>query len=176
MGEEAVVAKWDHGTVGKLLLEHAALRLAAGEELGRVVREMGQVDMADRLEKSYGDVRPIIDRMYDSGRGVQPISLAITPRFLAAVDELHGVLRDELDDPAWLESLAGALAPRRSELKSARYISRHAPGRPQAVGSWGRRFAIVVRLRTAIDRLAGFPWAESSLGDRKLAERFDNED
>ncbi len=37
MGGGAVTAKWDHGTVGKLLLEHAAVRLAAGEDIARVL-------------------------------------------------------------------------------------------------------------------------------------------
>jgi hypothetical protein len=175
LGEDVVVAKWDHGTVGKLLIEHASLRLAAGEEVSRLVRDIGDVGVAERLEKNIEVTRPIIDHMYDSGRGIQPMSLAITPEFVTAVDELNGVLRCELDDEAVLQAVAEILAPRRNELRSARYISRHAPARPQAVGTWGRRFPFVVRMRTAIDRLAGFPWAESSLADRKLAERFGND-
>jgi hypothetical protein len=175
LGEDVVVAKWDHGTVGKLLIEHASLRLAAGEEVTRLVRKIGDVGLAERFEKNIEVTRPIIDDMYDSGRGIQPMSLAITPEFVTAVNELHGVLRCELEDQAALHPVGEALAPRRNELRSARYISRHAPARPQAVGAWGRRFPFVVRVRTAVDRLAGFPWAESSLADRKLAERFDND-
>ena len=37
MGGAAVTAKWDHGTIGKLLLEHAAVRLAAAEDIARVL-------------------------------------------------------------------------------------------------------------------------------------------
>ena len=42
MGEGAVTAKWDHGTVGKLLLEHAAVRLAMSEDIARVLGEVGR--------------------------------------------------------------------------------------------------------------------------------------
>ena len=41
MGDKVVTAKWDHGTIGKLLLEHAAVRLAAGEDIVRGSAEIG---------------------------------------------------------------------------------------------------------------------------------------
>jgi hypothetical protein len=174
--DDAVVAKWDHGTVGKLLIEHAALRLAAAEEVARVVREVGYAEMADRLSHSCEVTRPIIDRMYDSGRGLQPISLAITPEFLTAVDELRGVLGDGFDDESAMEALAAALGTGRGALRRASYITRHAPARPKASGWLSRHLPLVVRVRTVLDRLAGFPWAESSLADRKLARRYERED
>ena len=55
MGEKVVTAKWDHGTIGKLLLEHAAVRLAAGEEI--VPRSAG-----DRTES----------RVLHAARGSEP--------------------------------------------------------------------------------------------------------
>ena len=175
VGEEAVLDKWDHGTVGKLIIEHAALFVAAGVEVARVIREIGQEDMADRLDRETTTIRPVVDRLYESGRGIQPMSLAITPDFIGAVEELRVALRDDLDDRGAIRALVETLAPYRSRLRSARYISRHAPARPDAAGKWGVRLPFVVRLRTAIDRVAGFPWAESSLADRKLAQRYDND-
>src|SRR6185437_14119844 len=91
--ENAFEAKWDHGTVGKLLLEHCAVRLAASCEIVRVLRTSGQDEIAQELDAENQAVRPIVVRMYDSGRGVQPISLAITPDFIEAVDDLETALR-----------------------------------------------------------------------------------
>jgi hypothetical protein len=173
-GEEAVLAKWDHGTVGKLLIEHSAVRLSASEEVARVLRQLGHPDRATRLEETATAVRPLVERLYQSGRGIQPISLAITPDFVDAVGALHDALRMDLEDEGMVGTLSGVLGTHRGDLRSARFIRRHAPARARS-GRWSHRFAVVARFRTAIDRLAGLPWAESSVADRKLAEHYDTE-
>ena len=74
----AVEAKWDHGTVGKLLLEHSAVRVAAERDIVRVLRDRGESELTHQLDDEIHSISPMIVRMYDSGRGIQPISLAIT--------------------------------------------------------------------------------------------------
>ncbi len=173
----AVEAKWDHGTVGKLLLEHSAVRVAAERDIVRVLRDRGESELTHQLDDEIHSISPMIVRMYDSGRGIQPISLAITPEFVEAVGELRqalqsGIMQTHPTDT--LSRLSYALGRRRSELHSAVYIRRHAPSRPE-LKWWVEQHPMLIRIQTALDRLSGFPWAESSLGDRKLAARFDRE-
>lgn len=178
MGGEAVPAKWDHGTIGKLLLEHAAVRLAAGEDIARVMGELGRGGEASPLEETNHRLRPILDQMYDTSRGVQPISVAITPGFIEAVDQLQEVLRPELGGASERQArsrLTDALGPERTRLRSAKFIRKHAPAHPGPEGRWYDRVPALLRLHAAEDRLRGFPWGESSLGDQKLAEHYDRE-
>ena len=86
------MAKWDHGTIGKLILEHGAVRLAAAEDIARVLQAVDTRGVARQLEQEDDAVRPVLDRIYDSGRGVQPISLGLSLDFTAAVDELGELL------------------------------------------------------------------------------------
>ena len=178
MGGNAVPAKWDHGTVGKLLLEHAAVRLAASEDIARVLKEIGQSLESSRLEETHHLVRPVLDQMYDSSRGVQPISVAITPGFIEAAEQLQELLRPELggapEDKVRSE-LTAALGAERARLRSAKFIRKHAPAHPGAQRRWYDRVPVLLRLHAAEDRLRGFPWGESRLGDRQLAERYDRE-
>ena len=81
MGEKVVTAKWDHGTIGKLVLEHTAVRLAASEDVARVLAEEGRDAVATLLTVENQAVRPLLDQMYDSARGVQPIYVATTSEF-----------------------------------------------------------------------------------------------
>ena len=69
MGDKVVTAKWDHGTIGKLLLEHTAVRLAASEDLARALSEGGRDAVASQLVDENKAVRPLLDQMYDSARG-----------------------------------------------------------------------------------------------------------
>ncbi len=178
MGDKVVSVKWDHGTVGKLLLEHTAVRLAASEDVARVLSEEGRDLVASFLTDENKAVRPLLDQMYDSARGVQPISVAITPGFVEPVDALMELLGPNLGHAPLnrtLSILVAALGSERSRLRSARFIRKHAPAHPGPPGRWYDRIPILLRLRAAEDRLRGFPWGESSLGDRKLARRYDHE-
>ena len=122
-------------------------------------------------------VRPLLDQMYDSARGVQPISVAITPGFVAG-GRTHGTARAELGtctaEPNPVHLGRGARL-RTLPAPHARFIRKHAPAHPGPPGRWYDRIPILLRLRAAEDRLRGFPWGESSLGDRKLARRYDHE-
>ncbi len=178
MGDAAVPTKWDHGTIGKLLLEHAAVRLAAGEDIARVMEEIGRGRESSCLEETNHLVRPILDQMYDNSRGIQPIAVAITPGFIEAVEQLQEFLRPELGGAAERQArseLTVALGPERARLRSAKFIRKHAPAHPGPERRWYDRVPALLRLHAAEDRLRGFPWGESSLGDQKLAERYDRE-
>ncbi|HEX3795206.1 MAG TPA: hypothetical protein VHV57_11965 [Acidimicrobiales bacterium] len=178
VGGEAVPAKWDHGTIGKLILEHAAVRLAAVEAIADVLSQIGKNDEGAAFRKENDAVRPILDQMYDSGRGVQPISVAITPGFIDAVEQLEELWRAELGagrEQRSLDALIAALGSDRSELRSAKYLRKHAPAHPGAQRRWYDRVPVLLRLHAAEDRLRGFPWGESSLGDQKLARHYDRE-
>lgn len=179
MGGNAVPAKWDHGTIGKLLLEHTAVRLAASEDIERVLGDMGRVQERRQLEQTSCRIRPILDQMYDNSHGIQPISLAITPGFVEAVEQLQEVLRAELSQGVGCQSrneLVTALGSKRSRLRSAKYIRKHALAHPGPSRRWYDRVPFLLRIHAAEDRLRGFPWAESSLAHRKLAQRYDRED
>ena len=178
MGDKVVSVKWDHGTIGKLLLEHTAVRLFASEDVARLLAEEKRDLVASLLTDENKAVRPLLDQMYDSARGVQPISVAITPGFVEAVDALMDLLGPNLGQAPLsrtLSILVAALGSGRSRLRSARFIRKHAPAHPGPPGRWYDRIPILLRLHAAEDRLRGFPWGESSLGDRKVARRFDHE-
>lgn len=179
MGDKVVTAKWDHGTIGKLLLEHAAVRLAAGEEIVRILQEIGRSpESSVLLEETNHLVRPVLDEMYDSGRGVQPISVAVNPEFIEAVQQLQELLRPQLGGAAetrMQDELTSALGPERVRLRSAKFIRKHSPAHPGPDRRWYDRVPFLLRVHAAEDRLRGFPWGESGLGDRELAKRYDRE-
>jgi hypothetical protein len=178
LGDRVISAKWDHGTIGKLLLEHTAVRLAASEDVARVLSEEGRDAVASLLNEENKAVRPLLDQMYDSARGVQPISLAITPSFVEPANALLDLLKPSLGQAQLsrtMTRLAAALGPERRRLRSAKFIRKHAPAHPGPPDRWYDRIPILLRFRAAEDRLRGFPWGESRLGDRKLARRFDHE-
>ncbi len=116
--------------------------------------------------------------MYDSTRGIQPISVAITPDFVEGVEQLQELLRPELGGaPESLvqAELIAALGPDRARLRSATFVRKHAPAHPGPTRRWYDRVPALLRVHAAGDRLRGFPWGESRLGDRELAERYDRE-
>ena len=110
---------------------------------------------------------------------MQPISVAITPGFIEAVEQLQELLRPELggapESQARLELTRRSWGRSAARLRSAKFIRKHAPAHPGPERRWYDRVPILLRLHAAEDRLRGFPWGESSLGDRKLAERYDRE-
>ena len=178
MGEKVVTAKWDHGTIGKLLLEHTAVRLAASEDVARVLAEEGRDAAATLLTVENEAVRPLLDQMYDSARGVQPIYVATTPSFVEPADALFDLLGPALEKAQLNETIAfltATLGSERRRLRSAKFIRKHAPAHPGPPGRWYDRIPVLLRLHAAEDRLRGFPWGESTLGDRKLARRYDRE-
>ena len=178
MGDKAVTAKWDHGTIGKLLLEHAAVRLAASEDIARVLEEIGRTRESARLEETHHLVRPVLDQMYDNSRAASNRSRWPSPpdsskpwsscRSSCAPNWAAAESRARFD-------LTAALGPERARLRSAKFIRKHAPAHPGPERRWYDRVPALLRLHAAEDRLRGFPWGESSLGHRELAERYDRE-
>jgi hypothetical protein len=176
-GGEVVPAKWDHGTIGKLLLEHAAVYLAASRDVAGALAGAGRQAEAAAIGSRLDALRPVIDRMDDASHGVQPMSLAITPAFIEATRDLGELLHDELHAEPGAEAaarLAGLLGTGRSSLHDARFVRKHAPSHP-GPPRWYDRFPLLVRVKAGFDRLRGFPWGESGLGDAKLAEHYDRE-
>jgi hypothetical protein len=177
-GAQAVLMKWDHGTIGKLILEHAAVRLAAADELARVLRDIGRTHEASQLEEEGQALRPVLDQMYEDSRGVQPVSASIEPGFVEAANQLQELLRPKIGgarQDGVLSELTEALGSERSRLRGAKFIRKHAPAHPGSKHQWYDRVPILLRFHAISDRVRGFPWGESRLGDRKLAQRYDRE-
>ena len=174
---DPVTAAWDHGTVGKLVLEHGVVRLAAQQDVAAALRGVGQDDLAGELDGHHDEARELLARIADLSKGVQPINLRFTPEFAASVDRLCELWRAELSGAAAdTARIASALGPGRSQLQSAHYLRKHSPTHPSPKSGGLSSLSIVSRLRTTIDRVRGWPWAESDVADAKLAERFDRED
>lgn len=176
--DRAVPDAWDRGTVGKLLLEHGAVRRAAKADIARVLRQTGRPDLADLLDGHAVAARTLLDRLDEHSRGVQPIAMSADASFVDAVDRLRrlwaGELRSETDYN--LEEVAAVLGGHRAKLRSARFVTKHAPTHPAPQRRWYHRIRILVRLHAGYDRMRGLPWAESGpLSDTKLAERFDRD-
>lgn len=174
----AVPDAWDRGTVGKLLLEDGAVRRAAKADIARVLRQTGRPDLADLLDGHAVAARSLLDRLDERSRGVQPIAMSADAGFVDAVDRLHhlwaGELRSETEYS--LERIGAALGGQRAELRSAKFIAKHAPTHPAPQRRWYHRIRGLVRIHAAYDRMRGFPWAESGpLSDTVLAERFNRE-
>jgi hypothetical protein len=168
---------WDHGTFGKMLVEHAAVRVAAKEDLARVLRDSGHRDLAAQFIAHLPQVRALLDRLDEHARGVAPISLAGSEDFAAAVADLAAVIQADLAAEAdeQLPRIAAALGPRRRQLRSARYVSVHAPTHPGAARRWYDNIPILVRLHAGYDHLRGWPWAKGPLGDARVARRVERD-
>ncbi|MGI0151914.1 MAG: hypothetical protein ACREC5_08265 [Thermoplasmata archaeon] len=172
--EQAVRDNWDHGTIGKMLLEHAAVRFAARGYVAGALRASGQAQVAGQLEKNADAVRSLLDRLDENSHGIQPMALAVTPGFVEAVEALRDVLGPELEAETGertVARLAAALSTGRANLPTAKFVAKHAPFHPGPT-RWYDRFAPVVRVHTIVDRLRGFPGAHSSLADTELADRY----
>lgn len=169
--EQAVPSNWDRGTIGKLVLEHAAVWLAARDDIIRVLRGAGQDDLAGRIEESSAGARELIDRLHDASAGVQPISLAVSPGFEELMDEFRSTVGRQLVEEADLgRRVELALGDERGRLRGGRFLRKHAPTRPRPSID---RFRVLARLHTLYDRVRGIPWAETyPQANTKLADRY----
>jgi hypothetical protein len=168
---------WERGTFGKLLIEYAAVRVAAKEDVARVLRDVGDTDLAETLTARLRDIRMILDRLDEVARGVDPVGLAASSEFAGAVGELAALIRADLgiEPVRVLPVVAAALGDRRSLLARAKHVESHAPTHPGADRRWYDDIGPLVRIHARYDRLRGFPWAESGpISDADLAERYDN--
>ena len=173
-----VCSAYERGTYGKLLIEHAALRIAAKRDVARVLYDTGSAALADEFLRHMPDVRRLVDRMDELARGVNAMGVAASMDFAGAAGELAAVLRADLDtEPARvLPRIEAALGDHRADLHSERWVRHHAPTHPAPRGRWYTRVPILVRIRARYDHLRGFPWATSApMADPKVADSLDPE-
>ena len=169
VADDVVTENWDRGTVGKLLVEHGAIRLAAAEEVRDALASSGREDLAGQVGAGVPQMRSALDQMDEAARGVNGVSLPSTARFVTAVD---GMARAIPTSPLPIDDIRQAL--RGSDpLHSPRFIRTHAPTHPGSP-RWYDRVPVLLRLHAAYDRLRGFPWATNGpYTDAELADRLE---
>lgn len=152
---------WDRGTIGKLILEHAAIRAAAAADVARVLADGGRGDLAGDLSRHAAEVRGLIDRLDKDARGVAPIAVARDTDFAATVDNLGRLVSAQRAERT-TAGIAEALGTNRSRLRSARLVGKHAPLHPALRHRWYHRIPGVVRAHALYDALRGHPSAETN--------------
>ncbi len=95
--EDAVTPARDRGTAGKEIMEQSALRLAAIDDVARVLRQADEGTLALLLDRNSVTARRITARLDDLSRGVSAIDLRYSDEFYDRIDQLRHLLADELD-------------------------------------------------------------------------------
>lgn len=173
-----VRAAFKRGTFGKLLIEHAAVRVAAKTDVARVLHDIGSDALADDLVRHLREVCGILDRLDELARGVDAMGVAASVAFAGAVGELAALMRADLDtEPVGIiPRIEAALGDHRGRLHSARWARHHAPTHPATTKRWYSRIPVLVRLQARYDHLRGFPWARSApMTDPKVAGSVETE-
>ena len=119
-------------------------------------------EIADRIEGSFREHRPFIDRVEKMSRGVQGINLRVGQDFDSVLQDLMQIVGTEIE---WelneaLPAIRGTLTRDALDdtLKSAEHISKHAPTNLDPEGPrWKERAPILSRVITLYDRLRDFP-------------------
>jgi hypothetical protein len=160
----AVRSAFKRGTYGKLLIEHAALRVAAKTDVARALCDIGSDALADDLCRQLPKVRLVLDRLDEFARGVEAMGVASSEEFAGAVGEVAALVRADLGTEAAeaIPRIAAALGDHRDKLHSARWVRHHAPTHPGQTQRWYSRIPVVVRIQARYDHLRGFPWARSA--------------
>lgn len=167
----AVTENWDQGTVGKLLLEHGAVRLAAAHEVRDALGSAGHGDLARQVGNGCTALGAALDQMDQLSRGVNGVALASTAGFPGAVDALAHALPSS---PLPFAEIRRALGDR--ALHRPAFVRAHAPTHP-GPPRWYDHVAPLVRLHTVYDRLRGFPWATNGpYTDAELADRLEEDE
>jgi hypothetical protein len=155
---EAVSAARDRGTAGKELMEQAALRLAAIDDVSHLLRASGHGNIALLLDRNSPHARRLTSRLDEQSRGTSAIDLRYSQDFSDAIEQLRDVWADELDHQSEIVDQAGrALGPRRSDLHSPDFIRGHAPIHPSEHHHWYQDIPLVVRIHALYDRARSFP-------------------
>ncbi|MGI8493459.1 MAG: hypothetical protein ACR2KC_07920 [Acidimicrobiales bacterium] len=173
-----VCSAYQRGTYGKLLIERAALRVAAKTDVARVLYDIGSGDLADDLVRHLPEVRRLCDRLDELARGVDAMGVAASIEFAGAVGNLAAVMRADLDTepPRVLPRVEAALGSHRTDLHDDRWVRHHAPTHPGARRRWYSRIPVLVRIQSRYDRLRGFPWAHSApMSGPKVADSLETE-
>lgn len=175
--EESAVVRWDHGTLGKLIIEHSAVSAAAGTDIVRVLYSRGgQADVASRLDDETVSLRRSLNVMDEASRGLAPIALAVEPNFSSEIETLRSTVGTTSRTPS-ADEIEHALGEDRQRLRSAKFIRKHAPTHPgNNLDRWYNRYAPLVRLHAIWNRLRGMPWAEGSpTGNPEIAKRYNRD-
>jgi hypothetical protein len=173
-----VRAGFERGTYGKLLIEHAALRVAAKTDVARVLYQVGLDEIADDFIRHLPEVRRLLGRLEELARGVEPMGVAASVGFAGAVGDLAALVRADLDvEPdRTVPRIAAALGERRSELHSSRWVHHHAPTHPSAEERWYGHISLLVRVQARYQHLRGFPWPRSTpMSDPHIADPIEDE-
>ncbi len=174
-GEDAVTPARDRGTAGKEIMEQSALRLAAIDDVARVLRQLDEGTLALVLDRNSTAARRLTSRLDELSRGVSAIDLRYSDEFYDRIDQLSHLLADELDHQGeMLQQLDNVLGSGRSELRPAPFIREHAPIHPSEHHHWYQDIAPVVRIHALYDRVRSFPGAESTpTSDVDNIKRYD---
>jgi hypothetical protein len=160
---QSVEERYRHGRLAKQLVRHVANREAA---LTEVSRSMGQDEsLRESLAPEQNDTRTrrmAINRVEHMSRGKQGMYLNTGQDFEGALEELAAIIGPEI---GWelreaIPALQKALADEGASdmLRSARYVSKHAPTKLNPLGPrWHERAPILSRLLTIYDHLRDFP-------------------
>ena len=174
-GEDAVVPGTGPRYRGKEILEQTALRLAAIDDVARVLRQYDQGTLALVLERNSVAARRLTARLDELSRGVSAIDLRYSDEFYDRIDQLQYLLADELDHQGeTIEQVDRALGTRRSELRRAPFIRGHTQIHPAEHHHWYQDIGPLVRLHSLYDRVRSFPSAESTpTSDVDTIKRYD---
>lgn len=173
---EAVVKAWERGTIGKVVLRHAAVRVAAKTDVLFWLERLGRPEIAEAFGEHHDEARRVIDELDRRSRGRSALDLQYAEEFVESVEELRRIWRGEFrsETEYGLDRVADALGSGRSKLRTARFVRKHAPIHPARHTRWYDRLGPVVRLHALFDRLRGLPNPESAtFYDKQLAERHD---
>jgi hypothetical protein len=121
-----------YGDLVKEAIRHLAMREAALVDVSDVVSSDASLsEVSERLQQSMQEHRPHIDRVEKMSRGVQGINLRVGQDFDGEMEGLMQIVDTEME---WelhvaLPDLRKTLkaADREDELKTAEYLSVHAP-------------------------------------------------
>jgi len=173
----AVKHAWDKGTFGMLVIEHAAIRLAAQEDIARVLGDLGQDGLADRLTRHTSAVRALLDRLSDQARGLSARDLAISEPFAHSIEELGRLIgADVASGQDESGRIRDALGEARSQLRTAAFVVKRSPTHPGPSKAWYDRVPFLAYLHTRFDRMDGYPGPHTPhQADTALADKYQPE-
>jgi hypothetical protein len=144
-------------------------------DVRRALSDAGRHDLEHRLAEQSVSIAPLLSRVDKLARGVGTLSLAGSEEFVEALTELRAAVQPALFDGPSPFDLGQALGEQRAQLRSARWVRRHAPTSPSP-GKWYDKVPLFLRLHTALDRGRGFPWAESRpIASPEIAQHYDQQ-
>jgi hypothetical protein len=159
----SVEERAEYGGIAKEVIHQLAVREAALVDVAVVAAEdPGLKELGERLEEHLHKRRPLVDRIEKMSRGVQGINLRIGQDFDAAMEDVIQVVGTEIEWDLGLAipTVKGAMGPerRKSELRRAAHLERHAPTHLDPKGPrWWERAPVVSRLITIYDQVRDFP-------------------